>query len=50
MNKENVPFYIPWINDDDRKALEEALKSRWLTGGPRTVNFEKKFAEYVGSW
>ena len=48
MNKENVPFYIPWINDDDRKALEEALKSRWLTGGPRTVNFEKKFADIIG--
>lgn len=26
----------------------DALESRWLTGGPKTKEFEKKFADYVG--
>lgn len=44
-----IPFCIPWITESDRKAVSEALKSRWLTGGPRAVQFEKAFASYVGT-
>lgn len=45
----SVPFYVPWITREDRRAVYEALKSRWLTGGPQTGEFEDKFAEYVGA-
>ena len=45
----SVPFYVPWITREDRRAVYEALKSRWLTGGPQAGDFEDKFAEYVGS-
>ena len=48
-DKDIIPFYVPWINIDDRRAVSEALKSRWLTGGPEALNFEKAFAEYVGT-
>ena len=48
-DKESIPFYIPWINKEDRKAISNALKSRWLTGGPQARNFEKTFADYVGT-
>ncbi|MFX1536945.1 MAG: DegT/DnrJ/EryC1/StrS family aminotransferase, partial [Promethearchaeota archaeon] len=44
-----IPFYVPWINREDRKAVYDALKSRWLTGGPQAANFEKMFADYVGT-
>ena len=45
----NLPFYVPWITKEDKRAVSEALKSRWLTGGPVTRDFENKFAEYVGT-
>ena len=44
-----IPFYVPWITREDRRAVAEALKSRWLTGGPQAENFERKFAKYVGT-
>lgn len=45
---DNIPFYIPWITDEDRKAVLEALESRWLTGGPKAKDFEEMFADYIG--
>jgi perosamine synthetase len=49
MTHEPIPFFIPWITKEDKKAILKALESRWLTGGPRTREFEKKFADYVGT-
>jgi len=44
---EKTPFFIPWITDKDKKAVLEALKSRWLTGGPRAKELERMFANYI---
>lgn len=45
--------YIPYgrqsINEDDIKAVEEVLKSDFLTTGPKIAEFERKFADYVGA-
>jgi dTDP-4-amino-4,6-dideoxygalactose transaminase len=49
MRSDGIPFYIPWINGEDRRAVHNALKSRWLTGGPQAGNFEKSFAAYIGT-
>jgi perosamine synthetase len=49
MDSTVVPFYVPWVTRADRKAVNNALKSRWLTGGPEAEKFEKAFAEYVGT-
>ncbi|MEM3765628.1 MAG: DegT/DnrJ/EryC1/StrS family aminotransferase [Candidatus Bathyarchaeia archaeon] len=43
-----IPFYVPWITREDKKAVSEALNSRWLTGGPKVARFEEAFAKYVG--
>jgi perosamine synthetase len=48
MHSEEIPFHVPWITDEDRNAVLEALHSRWLTSGPKVAQFEKSFAEYVG--
>lgn len=48
VKKEHIPFYVPWITKEDEKVASEALKSRWLTGGPKVANFEKKIADYIG--
>jgi perosamine synthetase len=46
---EAIPFYVPWINREDKKAVSDALNSRWLTGGPQTAHFEESLADYVGA-
>jgi perosamine synthetase len=49
IDNDGIPFFDPWITDEDKKAVLDALKSRWLTGGPKAVEFEGLFAKSVGS-
>ncbi len=44
-----IPFHIPYITDDEISEVADALKSGWLTMGPKTDRFEKEFAGYIGS-
>ncbi len=44
----SIPYCQHSIDDAEVKEVVSALNSNWLTMGPRTVEFEKKFAEYVG--
>jgi dTDP-4-amino-4,6-dideoxygalactose transaminase len=43
-----IPFSPPRIDDLTIKAVEEALRSGWITTGPRTKEFERKLADYCG--
>ena len=43
-----IPFSPPRIDDLTIKAVEEALRSGWITTGPRTKEFEKRIAAYCG--
>lgn len=45
----NIPFAPPYITQDEINAVTEVLKSGWLSMGHKTLEFESKFAEYVGS-
>lgn len=49
MSKLSVPFSPPDITDAEINAVVEVLKSGWITTGPKTKEFEKKIAEYVGA-
>jgi perosamine synthetase len=49
LGNQGIPFYVPWMTSDDKKAVFQALNSRWLTGGPLVRSFESDFAQYVGS-
>ncbi|HCC20521.1 MAG TPA: UDP-4-amino-4,6-dideoxy-N-acetyl-beta-L-altrosamine transaminase [Verrucomicrobiales bacterium] len=44
-----IPYGKQSINDDDVAAVVEALKSDFLTCGPKVDEFEKAFAEFVGA-
>ena len=44
-----IPFHKTHTTDEEINAAIEAIKSGWLTMGPKTVEFENKFKEYVGS-
>lgn len=44
----NIPFSPPDISDVEIYEVAEALKSGWITTGPRTKKLEKLIANYVG--
>ncbi|MFP8487464.1 UDP-4-amino-4,6-dideoxy-N-acetyl-beta-L-altrosamine transaminase [Gracilimonas sp. Q87] len=44
-----IPYGRQHITDEDIQAVTEALKSDYLTQGPRIAEFEESFANYVGS-
>ena len=48
MIKRNIGFSPPDITDEECEEVVKALKSGWITTGPRTKELEKKLAEYVG--
>jgi len=45
----NIPFSRVKIGEYERTYLEEVLDSGWLTTASKTIEFEKRFAEYVGA-
>lgn len=44
-----IPYGTQSITEEDIKAVEEVLRSDFLTTGPKVAEFEKKVAEYVGA-
>ena len=44
-----IPFHKPCIREEEISGVLETLKSGWLTMGPRTIEFEERFREYIGS-
>lgn len=45
----NIPYGHQYITDEDVQAVIEALKSDYMTQGPLIEQFERSFAEYIGS-
>lgn len=45
----NIPFSPPDISEAEVQEVADALRSGWITTGPRTKKFEKKISEYVGT-
>ncbi|MFP4086254.1 MAG: aminotransferase class I/II-fold pyridoxal phosphate-dependent enzyme [Desulfobacteraceae bacterium] len=48
MRTEFLPFSRPAITEGDIAAVNEVLRSGWITTGEKTAQFEARFAEYVG--
>jgi perosamine synthetase len=44
-----IPLAKPWVGEEELRALGEVLRSRWLGQGERVREFERLFAEYVGT-
>jgi len=47
--KEFLPFALPDIDDTEIQEVTEALRSGWVTTGPKTMQFEADFALAVGA-
>jgi len=47
--KKYIPYGKQWIDDNDIKAVEEVLRSDYLTTGPKIAEFEEKLTKITGA-
>ncbi len=45
----NIPFSPPDISELEIQEVAEALRSGWITTGPRTKELERQIAAYIGT-
>jgi perosamine synthetase len=43
-----IPVFRPWYDKAELKAVEEVFDSGWIGLGPKTTEFEGRFARYIG--
>lgn len=48
-DKPFLPFSAPWFGPEEKAEVLAVLDSDWITTGPRTRQFEKDFAAYIGA-
>ncbi len=46
--KEFIPYNLPSIGQEEIEEIIDTLKGNWLTQGPKTFQFEKQLADYLG--
>jgi len=44
-----IPFHKTHITQEEIDSVVDAIKSGWLTMGPKTIEFENKFKQFIGS-
>lgn len=49
MDKLSIPFAKVFIGENEHKYIKEVLESGWLTTASKALDFERKFAEYIGA-
>jgi dTDP-4-amino-4,6-dideoxygalactose transaminase len=48
ITRDFLPFALPQIEEEEIAGVIEALRSGWVTTGPRTRQFEGDFAQFLG--
>jgi dTDP-4-amino-4,6-dideoxygalactose transaminase len=43
-----LPWSLPLIGEEEIQEVADALRSGWITTGPRVKRFERQFASYTG--
>ena len=41
-------LFKPWMGEEEYAALREPLETGWIGSGPKVLEFERQFAEYIG--
>lgn len=49
MKSNNIPFSPPDISEEEISEVVDALRSGWITTGPKTKQFEKEIASYCNT-
>lgn len=47
IERESLPYAKHWIRPEDIEAVDEVLRSDWLTTGPKVAEFERAVAAFV---
>lgn len=48
-NSPSIPFHRAAIGEEEVHAVADVIRSGWITMGPKTFEFEREFARYVGT-
>jgi perosamine synthetase len=43
-----IPVARPFLGTEEERAVIDALRSGWVTQGPRVAEFEERFSQYIG--
>ena len=49
MTNQSVPYFRPFLGEEEIEEVVPSLRSGWLTSGPRVKQFERDFASAVGA-
>jgi dTDP-4-amino-4,6-dideoxygalactose transaminase len=49
IREEFLPYALPYWDDSEINAVVDAIRSNWWSKGPKTVEFEQRFADFVGA-
>ena len=49
IKEQTIPFHVASVGEDEANAAADVIRSGWLTMGPKTIEFERNFASYVGA-
>jgi perosamine synthetase len=44
-----IPFLKPWLGEEEAAAAREVILSGWVSLGPKTAEFERAVASFVGA-
>lgn len=44
-----IPLFTPHVGEEEIEAVSEVLRSKWWGLGPKTEEFENRFASYIGT-
>lgn len=44
-----IPIFRPSMNNEEVEEVRKVIESGWIGLGPKTKEFEEKFAEYIGT-
>ena len=45
---DRIRLFRPYFGEEEFAALRDTLASEWVGRGPRSIQFEERFAEYIG--
>lgn len=49
MAEQMIQVFRPSLGEDELRAVSEVFESGWIGLGPKTAEFERRFAEFVGA-
>jgi dTDP-4-amino-4,6-dideoxygalactose transaminase len=49
LRTEFLPYSPPTLGEEEIEEVVRTLRSGWITTGPRTAEFERRFADFVGA-